>query len=253
MKLIAVSDLHIDEPEKEKLGWRTIENIIQEKADALLVGGDIACTKKVLRKALKELSKFKGEKLAYLGNHEMRALETSSFLNYAEEMAPLFARYGFKLLDHKPVVIGNIGFAGNVGWFDFSLYSAGIPEDIEKAMHYHYSRHKTGGVSAAEFTGQCIQKINRDISEIESKCDKICIGFHHIGFREFLLYGSSRQFDYKNALMGSEKLRKVYSSPKAAIGFCGHNHRAGKLNEANCKVYNISMEAKQPYYVMEIR
>lgn len=253
MKLIAVSDLHIDEPGKEKLGWKTIENIVREKADVLLVGGDIACTKKALRTALRELSKFKGIKLAYLGNHEMRALETSIFLNYAEEMQPLFARYGFKLLDHKPVVIGNMGFVGNVGWFDFSLYSAGIPEDIEKAMQYHYSRHRTGGMPAAEFAGQCIQKIKRDINEIKTRCGKICIGCHHIGFREFLRYGSSREFDYKNALMGSEKLRKVYSSPKAAIGFCGHNHRSGFIKEGDCMVYNISMDEKFPYHVLEIR
>ncbi len=243
MKLIAISDLHYDEAEEK--AEQGIENVIQNDSDVLLVGGDIARTKETLHIALDQLKQFPGVKLAYLGNHELRALEESVLGEHYQEMGSLFRQYGFHLLDEQPFLYRRIGFVGNVGWFDYSLYRGDhLEEERKKADSYFVEKYDSNGMGPREFTEHCVARVKSQILSLEGRCDSIYLGIHHIAFPEFLKYGHSRLYDFKNLIMGSDRLRHLYEHPKVKAGFCGHTHRSGEIEVFGKKVYNVSLDGK---------
>jgi len=262
LKLIAVSDLHVDEEGQiNTIAYETIDDILKIDADILLVGGDIAKSKKILSQSLNILKQFKGLKLAYLGNHELESITESKLGTHYYELEKIFEENNFHLLDSKPYIYegidSNIGFVGNSGFFDFSLYREENIQKAEnnkkKALQAYYIKYGSENTTPEAFTEHCISRIREDISKIEDKCDQIILGIHHVGFSDQLKYGHSELFNYKNIFMGSKKLAELYNHPKIKIGFCGHNHRSGKFRYNNCDVYNISSDNNKPYTELELQ
>lgn len=255
MKIVALSDLHIDESWRVEAGLNIpleviVNNIVRQQPDITLLGGDLAQSKEVLEFGLKQLAKIPGTKLAYLGNHEMKSPD-NEFGKHYEEMADLFSGYDFHLLDYKPFTTGKLAFVGNSGWFDFSLYQGHYLEQrLAKALASYHQKYKTN-ISPAEFTRKCIERINEHLHEVSS-AEQIFLGIHHIGFKELLKYGHSREFDFGNLFMGSEHLRLIYYHPKIKIGFCGHNHRPGIFPKEGFTLYNTSSTYHQPFQVIEV-
>ena len=247
MKLVALSDLHINQ---RGIPYNTIENIIRAKPDVLLIGGDVASSKKYIGGLLELFHDENFVKLAYLGNHDLRCLEGSYLGEHYSEMRDLFSDYGFHLLDDKPFIHNKVGFIGNCGWFDFSLHYTG--EGSEKMSEYYFKTYRTKGKTPIEFTDECVERVRDHHKMIVDNCDKMVLGFHHIGFRDMLFYGHSELFDFKNLKMGSEKLKKLYKLPKVELGLCGHNHRPYFLEYYGCPVYNISSEQNKSFLELNI-
>ena len=252
--IIAVSDLHLDDIEGREESLETIDKIVRSKADILLVGGDIAQSKEKINKGLELFSRFKGIKLAYLGNHELRTLENSSFGNHYDELSDLFKINNFQLLDQHAFHKCGLCIVGNAGWFDYSLYKGENLEHMMSAKQYH-NTHRTGGLSPQEFTNHCINQVNSQINHLQEFYRgnaSILLGFHHVGFETMLKYGHSEIFDYKNNLMGSQKLKEVYKHKNIIAGFCGHNHRSQTIKYKGKKVYNISSDKNQRFLKLTV-
>lgn len=254
MKLIAVSDLHLDDVDSKEQSERIVKQMAKEKPHIILIGGDIAKTTKELKKSLSLFSEFDCLKLAYLGNHELKALEESEIGTHYGEMSRIFKQFGFHLLDEEPFIHDNVGFVGHSAWYDFSLYEGEFNEDISKKAWESFSKtYRAGGLSPKEFTDHSIKRMKEHIKKIENKCDVICLGMHHVAFREMLRYGHSDLYDYINLFMGSEKFRELFSHPKIKVGFCGHTHRSEKIEHKHGIVYNISSTEKQPFLVLNLK
>ena len=258
VKILAVSDIHLDEDENLLLHQKTLDEITSKTPDILLIGGDIGETKETIEATLKQLSKMQCIKLAYLGNHELRTLKNSKFGNHYQEMKDLFEKHNFHLLDYEPFIYQGIGFVGNIGWFDFSLYRGQYFEsDSSQVTEYHYQKYPTQ-ISPTKFTDECITQIQKHLKKIEHNCNQIILGIHHIAFPEFLKYGHSQLYDLKNLIMGSNKLQELYQHPKITMGFCGHTHRSGEIkikntyNNQQIPIMNISSDPKKPYVEIEL-
>ncbi|MBT7903106.1 hypothetical protein HN587_04515 [Candidatus Woesearchaeota archaeon] len=251
MKLIALSDLHLDKEEHRETGLETIDQVAQIPGDVLVVGGDVSQTKEYLELGLEGLSKFEGTKLAYLGNHELRI---NGFIgeNYSR-LKDVFEKYGFQLLDDSPAVVRNIGFVGNVGWYDLSLYSGSRLEEYrEISTDFYKKEFDTRGINQTQFNQICFRRVKEHIEQVSDSVDKIVLGIHHVAFKEFLKYGHTEYFDFKNLFMGSTEFQEAYSHPKVAIGLCGHTHRSGRINYSGKPIYNISSDKKQKFLEIEI-
>ncbi len=224
---------------------------MKEEADVLLVGGDIAETKDELKYGLEKLSRFSGVKLAYLGNHELRCMNSPLGFHYLE-MSYLFSEYGFNLLDDEPFTYKGKGFIGNSGWFDSGFYKGdGLDGESEKVLDYQLVKHGFRG-RPSEMVDACVVRLEDHFNQIEPYCDEIFLGIHHVSFSEFLIYCHSPTYDFKNLMMGSDKFQKFYKHPKVKMGFCGHTHRSGKLNFEDFSVYNLSTDEKQPFLRLKL-
>ncbi|MBI5066335.1 metallophosphoesterase [Candidatus Woesearchaeota archaeon] len=252
MKIVAVSDLHIDIEGKRDHALKNIEQIVKTPAEVLLVGGDTGMTEKGINECLALLSRFPGTKLAFLGNHELKSLKKSTLRNYQDEMSELFSNYGFHLLDVNPFVQDRVGFIGNVCWYDYTLYQGDNKEENDKFQDELFNKiFKTGGITPQELTEICCEKVRQHHSQIVDKCDKIVLGTHLVGFKELLRFDS--EFHIRlNAGMGSEKIKELYLLEKVCWAVCGHIHRPGKINYRGVEVTNISSTKDQPYTVKEI-
>ena len=253
MRITAISDQHFDLIEDEKFKFRTLEALAQVETDVLIVGGDVAKSKQVIKYVLDSLSGLDCLKLAYLGNHELQALEERGFGDHFLELGELFEESGFYLLDKSPVVYDDVGFVGNSGWFDFSLYRGQVdPKKIAQIIDYYDGIFRTNGKTIHEFTGNCVSRVRSHIRQIESGCDQIVLGIHFVAFADFLRYGHSELFDFKNFVMGSDRFQEFYSHPKVRVGLCGHTHRSGVLEFEGRKIYNISSDENTPFLQIDI-
>lgn len=255
MKIIALSDLHVDKNYNEEYIQSLINKIKLENPDVVLIGWDIAKSKNVIGEFLDRFTSFQCHKLAYLGNHEIDALQNSTLKDgYLEELNTLFTKYGFKLLDNQPSIIDNIWFIWNCWWFDGSLYKGNNFDNVKIEEYERYlNRYKTWWLHSDEFCEGMISKIKNDIENIQTKCDKIILWIHYVWFEDFLMYWESENYDKYNFVMWSRRLGELYSyCDKIVLWLCGHTHRTQYIKKDNKIIYNISSNINNAYYLIEM-
>ncbi len=145
----------------------------------------------------------------------------------------LVEKIGCIPLMKKPFILGNVGFVGSIGWYDYSF----IPEWLGLSVEDY--RAKTYGfyvwadkdyvklpMSDEEFTLYLLNRFEEQIKEIYDKVDKVVIALHHIPFRELVHYKLRAEWDYFSTFMGSENfgytIRKY--SDKVKLVLYGHSH-----------------------------
>jgi Icc-related predicted phosphoesterase len=240
MKILAVSDIHV-----EKHGYSMLDEIVKQKADVLLTGGDIAHGNGAAEKSYSMLQAFPGIKLAYLGNHELSTL-VPNIGNHHEELSAFYGKYGFHLLDAKPCTVEGISFIANSGWFDFSLYRKEIsPEMLARAERMMRLAYKQTDTS---FANICLDRLLKDYSEIAYQSKKVVVGIHHIFMKEMM----RKEDDIRDLFLGSEIYKCIFPLKKVVAGFCGHTHRPGEFELHGKKIYNISYTKDKPYTMVEI-
>lgn len=121
MRILATSDLHFPHhmrrTEKIYNAARTV------KFDVFVIAGDIADgDPQHYRIALSILGRLSQPKLAVFGNHDLWVEpDKGDSLQQFEILSPIFENFGFSVLDIAPAIIDDVGFVGNVGWYDYSF------------------------------------------------------------------------------------------------------------------------------------
>lgn len=248
MKIIAVSDLHI--PKNDAKMPEMIRNINSSDADVLLLGGDIApANDMALENFLKSISGFRGKKMYVAGNHDLWTTDGSSLDRHEKILPMIYRKYGFHSLEKEPVVYKDVGFAGNIGWFDYSfvrVYSppngskfkrtvkgepVGQPVSWQELTDEDFSTQAIGimgmlglkrvtgsndieymhGIGTdKEFCAKLTHKLEEDIKAIEDSVKKIVIVMHCVPFKEGLARDNSApEVCVRNAYAGSKRLGEV--------------------------------------------
>ena len=267
MRILASSDLHYNIPRSQEPTRELAKQVINRQGDVLILAGDIAGVDITLfAEALELFSGFKGIKLLVPGNHDLWVNNGISSLKKWQKMLPLIAdEYDFIMLDGNPQIIGDIGFAGNIGWYDYSFRDESLNVPIEfyqakigpgRALYNdelgkfninpdeldHIHRSITGAwndrkfvkleMSDSEFTALLADRLKKDIETIYDKCEKMVTVTHHLSTRELVWYRGDPNWDFSAAFLGSQLFADIVKQyPKIVYHLTGHNHKA-----ARCKI-----------------
>lgn len=278
LQLIALSDLHIDKRSKpygsSTWGERSEQILCQVaklEADVLLFGGDMGEVFSVndshdpVKHALEIMSRAKAKNvLFYLGNNCLEAFPFPELGDHYTIIGELLKDYGIHLLDESPTVINGIGFVGNVGWYDASLFrvlpvhemNPDYPEHLvesRRRMERYFSQafsNKNPKMFTSDFFFEhCFRRLEQHLDEmaLHPKVRGVVLGIHTVPSPDFIKYDQSGRFDFFNYGMGSASFAPLYNRPNVCLGLTGHTHRCDNHLVGAQRVFNISSTSAQPY------
>ena len=276
MKIVITADLHYDVARSRKGVRRLARDAVATGGDVLVLLGDTAGVGlEPLRECLGLFADFPGRTLLVPGNHCLWCREGEDSIERYERVLPeVAAEFGAAVLDHNPVVIGDTGLVGSVGWYDYSFRdeSLEIPLSFYRAKvapgaarridrHRHLvethadelgqrqlampTRWMDGefirlGVSDEEFSDRLVAKLRRQIEDLSPGVARIVAFMHHLPFRELVPRDRPDRFAFAAAYMGTQKLGDVLlACDKVSHVYCGHSHWPGRHRIGHVNVINV--------------
>ncbi|MBT4824392.1 hypothetical protein HN695_08190 [Candidatus Woesearchaeota archaeon] len=278
MRIAAISDIH----RNKSLVKLFTDSPKCQDVDVLLICGDISNGNiPELEEILSSFSDFNGEKLFVTGNHDIWSNSedaNASMVKYEHDIPIACENAGFHCLDNSPKIIGDIGFVGNIGWYDYSFKvlcgSTSQPlhfsenrivrrweelndDDYQQKM-FLFMKDKSDpsttfwgdklyaklGCSDKEFLERTLAKLKSDIEQINRYAKSIVAVTHHIPY-EAIVPRRDDDVSYSlcNAYMGSKRIGELFDKyEKIRTVICGHSHTPGsfQINGKNC--FNVSSE-----------
>ena len=259
------------------------------EADALVIAGDTCGHDLVdLRKALSLFESFPGRRMLVAGNHCLWVRDGQSSLHrYACEIRDVARECGFDYLDDGPVVLGNVAFVGNVGWYDyaFACPKLGLPrrfyerkvgpgaaammaehhdlfDEIDDLREDHYdvgARWMDGvyvklGTTDEQFAVQLADKLRRHIHDVRDRVHEIVVVLHHLPFEELVVRTGRPNWDFAGAFMGSPIFGEVLlTEPKVRHCVCGHTHTGARIRQDNLTCVTVgSTYVEKRYEILDI-
>lgn len=241
-KIAAVGDLHIRETDQGK--WTDYFRSVSEKADVLLLCGDLTDTgkKKEAKVLAEELSACTIPVVAVLGNHDFENDQQDSIKHVLQSS-------NFHLLDGESILVGNVGFAGVKGFgggFDRFM----MPMFGEQ-MNKEYVR------AATEESLRLDQALVRLDKEENSGEEIIKIVLMHYAPIKATVKGEPEELF---PFLGSSHLVEPLERRQVKAAFHGHAHSGSFMGETNSgvKVFNVAKHIlikegyTVPFYIYEL-
>ncbi|MBI2137978.1 metallophosphoesterase [Candidatus Woesearchaeota archaeon] len=269
MEISATSDIHYPS------NAECLEEVIKQINDSeiVVIAGDIGDTLNRFSSALQKFKRFSGTKIAVMGNHDVYLERGFSSMEKVPELSRICREHGFCLLDKEPVIVGGVGFVGNIGWYDYQFAQTRLDERISvfrgnriqsiplselKDADFATKRFKINGrwVSWADgenidwsysdkgFLSLQVDKLRNDLKKVTPEVDKIVYVSHHVPIHNLL---EIRPFDAEwsvfNAYQGSQRLGDIaLANPKVRAIICGHSHLYRKASVHKVQCYDVSRE-----------
>lgn len=262
MRLIVTADLHYEFAEFRERVDALAAEVCRVGGDVLVLAGDtFALDPMHLAHCLLRFEGFRGEKLLIAGNHDLWTRPgdgLDSFELYGRIIPEVARTCGFHDLDAEPKVIGDVGFAGTIGWYDYSFRdpALGIPlRFYENKVSPGFARrdprfvhlvHDTAdiapnglranarwmdgemirwGFDDAGFNRLTLERLEAQLAAIESGVRTIVAVTHHLPFPEMLKRKADPAWGFGSAFMGSVGLGETLRRhPKVRHAVCGHSH-----------------------------
>ncbi|MEX2593980.1 MAG: metallophosphoesterase [Anditalea sp.] len=241
-RIAAVADLHIRETDQGK--WTECFQAVSEKADVLLLCGDLTDTgkKKEAKVLAGELTACTIPVVAVLGNHDFEN-------DQQEAIREVLHSSNFHLLDGESILIGNVGFAGVKGFgggFDRFM----MPMFGEK-MNKEYVR------AATEESLRLDQALVRLDKEGNSAGDIKKIALLHYSPIKATVKGEPEELF---PFLGSSHLLEPLERRQVLAAFHGHAHSGSFMGEttSGIKVFNVAKQIlikeghRLPFYIYEL-
>ena len=249
MKIIATGDLHYG---LKTAGDRSTEELAEKvnKSDAhvFIIAGDISKGPENLEKCLVLFEQFKGHKMLVAGNHDIWSTNGSSLHIYRDTLKKLVKKHGFHYLDDSPFILDKTGFAGTIGWYDYSfrLKDLNIPMEYYEKKYFprvaswNDRKYVKWDYSDIEFLDYILNKLKSHIDSITEKVEKIVCVTHHLPFKSMTLKTGHPPWDFAQAYLGSEKIGELYMDyEKIKVAICAHSHRETYTQKGHVKCFNI--------------
>ncbi len=190
-------------------------------------------------------------KIWCVGNHELKIFH-GPIVNYANNVQDILTPYGFHVLDCGPYYVGNIAFTGNMAWYDGTGYVEpetnpdGAPvvyNDVKASADKWFQEEYNGRVNGIT-SDSFFQLLKRRRIDDWTKCvhdnKNIVLCTHVSPGREFLLYGKSPEYDYRNwwlCFNGADE--SIYHDKRTILGLSSHSHRQKEATIGTIKVINV--------------
>lgn len=239
VRIAAVADVHVRESDKGK--WTEYFKEVSQKADVLLICGDLTDTgdegeAQVLAEELKACSI---PVLGVLGNHDYEK-------GRHKLIRQILISNNMTILDGEAIVVKDIGFAGVKGFgggFDshmLSMFGEGamkafVQEAVDEALH--------------------LDRALAHLDQQNENLKKIAI-LHYSPIKETVIGEPEQIFPF----LGSSRLAEPLSRRNVIAAFHGHAH-AGQLEgetAGGVKVYNVAKQIllragyQFPFYILEV-
>ena len=283
MRLIVTADLHYDLADYQPRVRELAEAVCREEADALAIAGDIfAGDIGILVECLHLFSGFRGEKLLVAGNHDLWTHGGDSFRLYDETIPAAAAACGFHDLDKRPLILGDVGLVGTMGWYDYSFRdeSLGIPtrfyehkaapgyaQQTPELLHlmdppeqlpdralaarsyWNDGRMIHWDTDDRRFNQLTLERLEAQLQAVESQVRAVVAVTHHIPFAEMLRRKRDPSWGFGNAFMGSVGLGEVLlRHDKVTHAVFGHSHTRKRRRVGHIEATNVGCTYKMKRY-----
>lgn len=229
MKIAVISDLHLDVnqafPVLERLG----EMLSTERANLVLVAGDITECADVSIDAMDLFAEFCGCPVYYVpGNHDLWSEDLSKWTT--EEIYQSFVD-DERCLAGKTRIIrcktGDFALVGDIGWYDYSFANEQFGQsELEQMSHDGRTwQDKLKNEWTKDNCGRNeiqLQRLEDRLKEAEGL--PVIAVTHMIPIREFCVPEEREMWKYFNAFLGSEKLGELFETYNVAVSVSGHVH-----------------------------
>lgn len=250
MRIALTSDLHLDSTEANRaLVPLLAEEVAALAPDVLVIAGDVSAHDDRLEACLRTLRPAAPVVLFVPGNHDVwvarSAQETGATSNQKHDVAiaSICAATGVTHLGLGARIVDGVGFAGTIGWYDYSFTHPRFPftrdEYAEKShgrhrwMDRYYARWVNGDASAErmsdpDVTALRAAQLRAQLASLDADAAvrTIVVVSHHLPFDEVLRDPQDASHAYFRAYLGSRALGDVVrGSAKARTVLIGHLHR----------------------------
>ena len=260
MKIAYISDLHIDSlPEPSQIIDAINNRLLTIKPDVFIIAGDVAARTQLFESTLSAFSELPCEKLLVPGNHDIWVETTSlekgihSGIKYTEIIPQICNRNNFTVLGQEPYTINGAGFAGTIGWYDYTLRNKKYDHRFSSETYRNKkfgARFTWNDLNFAHWMSSHNKRKNDEVVAREMeisletqlqtlkqrKTSKIVVVTHHLPFQDMVLYPNRLPFDFFSAYMGSKGLgRIILNEPSVKYAICGHSHIKSSLTLGNLR------------------
>lgn len=241
VRLAVISDIHIDlngAPVLDALCAR----VRAVSPDILIVAGDIATGAATFLSTLLALKSCAPELLVVAGNHDVwtspkaRLAGLDSWAWLDKLLPALCTEAGAHLLDAGPVVFGNVGFAGSLGWFDLTMreHLLDVPADAYRTGRFgavmwndHRFAHFDDG-QGKNLSSEVIAERLRDRLSAHLKglsTSRVVAVTHMLAWDRQVARRDRAGWSFVNAFMGSLRMGELLQAdPRIELAIAGHTH-----------------------------
>jgi hypothetical protein len=250
MRIAFSSDFHIDASSANR---KAVEGIAERMSalqpDVAVIAGDVGNTLADLREVLALFTGLTVPRLFVAGNHDVWLEDDTPGVDsrgkYEIEIPSVCEQFGFTDLSREPVVIDGVGFAGTLGWYDYSFadprlelthddYWRGLYEDRiwwDKKMAIWPPRggnRKSGDrLHDPEVCSEMVLALESHLRAIENRVERVVAVVHTLPFLQTL--PRSEPPYYLDAFTGARALGEALARhPKVTHHIGGHKHLNGE-------------------------
>ncbi|UWZ86969.1 metallophosphoesterase [Occallatibacter riparius] len=243
------------------------ERVRDLEADVFVIAGDLANDLSGWTRALEHFHSLAIPKLVIPGNHDVwiesrRALQRAqdSRWKYRVALAERAAQQGFHYLPNTPVVLNGVGFAGSLGWYDYSFRDRRLDPSLG-SKDYERGAFASGSWNDARYAvwlrephspdwkrrmlrfrdedicSDLLKELGHDLDAIASQVERMVAIVHTTPFEACV--ERSTIPDPFDAYQGSARLGEVLTRFERTHGvavICGHIHASLKLTVGGVRV-----------------
>jgi putative phosphoesterase len=236
MRVGVTSDIHTDiSPANERIIRYIADEARDAELDAFVICGDISPDIMKLSRTLSAFHDVESEKLFVAGNHDIWLVGLNSSVTSHDKyflITAICKEHGFHHLGDSPVILGQVGFCGTIGWYDYSYKRDEYPISEKAYIRKTFAGSVWNDVNYARWEDsdpkmarQFEEELQGQIDSIRDRVSQIIVVTHHVPFRECVIYRGELPWDFFSAFMGSVGLGEIcINEPLVTHAFFGHTH-----------------------------
>ncbi len=255
MRIFFANDLHYDARRGRASTEAMARWLVDEadEADVLILGGDYGNDEETIAECLALFEPFPGTRLAIAGNHDVWVDREASSWDRYHRLPELFEQAGFHPLEDEPIRVGDVGFVGALGWYDYSFRvpELGIDEEVYRDKRLpdsaqpvwkdaYYANWEASDPEVADWQ---LDRLRRQLEHL-ADAPEIVGALHHVPTERLLRpeilpdFMPRRLFvPHKwlvlNTFLGSQRFAELFAEFARRIDLvvCGHIHLARRAVE----------------------
>lgn len=251
MRIATTSDIHIDINGQGVLD-ALCARFREVAPDVIVIAGDIATGATTYLTTLLALKACAPHLLVVAGNHDVwtspaavaKGVDSWAWLD--KLLPALAAEAGAHLLDAGPVVIGGVGFAGTLGWYDLTMreHLLDAPMEAYRSGRFgglmwndhrfaHFRGEDGQNLPCEVIAGRLLDRFSDHLDALDAS--RVVVATHMLGWDRQIHRKDRPGWRFVNAFMGSLRLgERIARDPRVELAIAGHTHlhsdlRIGRL------------------------